>query len=526
MNRLSQHRRIQRFSSGTPLTCRLALVLAVTAAAWLASAIAANTHSLNDDLKRVTDILNPIGDSSATLEVTERNGDRLSSSSSYQAVFHGQDLMLLRKTAPAKDAGRTILLQQNRMWVELSAARKPLQLPLEQRWNSDAAYADLARANFSRDYRVERVEADGAPRTQHLFLRALSDDVPYAAVELWVDKQTGYPRRALFTTSSKALARDCTYSSYRNVLGRIRPTQLSFSDPGRPGWQAELVFRNWTPAKADSRLFQYSALGKEESVVTEPKRVRERVQERVPEGVRAALPERDSPDEMVPVPAGSFVMGRDNGFPDEEPAHEISLAAFWIDRTEVTVKQYRKFLRAKSEALPASPASPSMPKDYFVNPSYSNFPMVSISWFKANEYCRWMSKRLPTEAEWEKAARGTDRRLYPWGNVWDEDLANSRESAVSSMSDKLVHFTNEVASVPRNASPYGAFDMAGNAWEWVADWYEPYPESHDQSPYYGKKYKVIRGGSWVSGALSLATVARDFSDPAAGFDSIGFRCAR
>lgn len=489
-------------------------MLAVAAAAWPPSGSAHSDHRLNDELKRVTDILNPLGDSSAILEVTERIDDRLYLRSSYQAVFHGQNLMLLRKTAPAKDAGRTILLQQNRMWVELAAARKPLQLALEQRWNSDAAYADLARANFSRDYRVERVEDDAALRSQHLFLRAVSDDVPYAAVELWIDTATGNPRRAVFTTPSKSLARDCSYSSYRKVLGRIRPVQLRFSDPERPGWKAELVFRNWMPVKADSRLFQYSALGKEESVVTEPKRI------------RAASPEKNSPDEMVPISAGSFVMGRDNGFPDEEPAHEVFLAAFWIDRTEVTVKQYRKFLRARLEALPASPVSPSMPKDYFVNPSYTDFPMVSISWFRANEYCRWIGKRLPSEAEWEKAARGTDQRLYPWGNMWDEDLANSRENAVSSVSDKLVHFTTEVASVPRNASPYGAVDMAGNAWEWVADWYRPYPGSHDQSPYYGEKFKVVRGGSWVSSALSLETVARDFSNPTAVFDSIGFRCAK
>src|SRR5260370_1889745 len=156
---------------------------------------------------------------------------------------------------------------------------------------------------------------------------------------------------------------------------------------------------------------------------------------------------------MVVVLSDQYVMGCDFFFFKQKTAYEISLAAFWIDRTEVTVQQYRRFLKAKRKNLFVSPVSPSMPKNYFVSTTYNNFPMVDVSWHEARAFCQWMGKRLPTEAEWEKAARGLDQRLYPWGSVWDTDMANSRESTVSSLNGRMVHFTSEVGSVPQNAIP-------------------------------------------------------------------------
>jgi formylglycine-generating enzyme required for sulfatase activity len=475
----------------------------------------AESAAAEDVLRRATEILNPGTDSSAILDVTEWENGQPYAKSRYQVAFRGQNLMLLRKTAPEKDRGRAILLQRNLMWIELSAARKPLQLSLGQRWTSEAALADLARANFSRDYRIQRlIEEAGDWPTQHFFLQALRDDVPYFAVELWIDKKSGNPIRATFTTTSKALSKTCEYRSYESVLGQLRPVQFTLSDSMRPGWKGELTFRHWVPATLDSSLFEYSALGKEESIVVKPSRARDVGQQKRPA------------EDMVLVPSGPFEMGRDNGFPDEEPAHEVILGAFWVDRTEVTVRQYRRFLKARHQSFSLSPVSPSMPRNYFVDAAYDNFPMIDVSWRQATEFCQWMAKRLPTEAEWEKTARGVDRRIYPWGNVWDPDLANSRENSVSSLANRMVHFTDEVGSVSQNASPYGALDMAGNVWEWVGDWYAVYPGGHSRSDSYGQKYKVIRGGSWVSSALSLTTVARDFANPHDGYDSIGFRCVR
>jgi formylglycine-generating enzyme required for sulfatase activity len=466
-------------------------------------------------LQHVTDVLNPRGDSSALLEVREWENGKLARQSSYEAWFQGQDVLLLRKTLPEADRGRSILMRKNSMWIELPAARRPLQLSPEQRLTSEAMVADLARANFKRDYNVERATPETiAEGLAHFSLHAIGKDVPYSKVELWVEKNTGKPQRATFATASGALSKSCEYGVYRSVLQMERPMQITCSEAGRAGWKVELLFRNWTETQLDARFLSPSALGKEESVAVIPKEY--------PSAVKSTA----ELDRMVPVPGGTFVMGRDNGFPDEQPAHEVSTRPFWIDKTEVTVAQFKQFLKAKGLKIPGRPSSPSMPGTYFVDHKYDNFPMVDVSWQSADSYCRWAGKRLPSEAEWEKAARGIDQRLYPWGAVWDENRVNSRETPYSSTTEKKIHFSSEVGSYPENASPYGALDMAGNAWEWVADWYTPYPGNHTRNGAFGQKYRVIRGGSWVSNSLALMTVARDYSDPVFGYDSIGFRCAK
>ncbi|HSM24172.1 MAG TPA: SUMF1/EgtB/PvdO family nonheme iron enzyme [Anaerolineaceae bacterium] len=231
--------------------------------------------------------------------------------------------------------------------------------------------------------------------------------------------------------------------------------------------------------------------------------------------------------EMVYFPAGTFTMGLDGGRFDEEPQHEVYLDAFWIDRTEVTNAMYRSCMKA------GGCTTPGLDK-YYPYKEFSDYPVVYMSWDQANTYCEWAGRRIPTEAEWEKAARGTDGRIYPWGNEapTSERLNFARESG-----DIMA-----VGSFPEGASPYGALDMAGNAWEWVAEWYDAHnysisPQSNPKGPDDGS-FRVCRGGGWTDykGAVRSVQRASDMcvlKDPAnasykyrRGFvdNDLSFRC--
>jgi formylglycine-generating enzyme required for sulfatase activity len=217
--------------------------------------------------------------------------------------------------------------------------------------------------------------------------------------------------------------------------------------------------------------------------------------------------------EMVLVPAGEFLMGSDDGA-DEKPPHRVYLDAFSIDKYETTNALYRRFMDATNRAAP-----------WYWSDAKGNGatqPVVGVSWGDADAYCRWAGKRLPTEAEWEKAARGTDGRKYPWGEQWDASRANWGESKLGK--------TAPVGSYPGGVSPYGAHDMAGNAWEWVADWYDKdyyqrSPERNPKGPDSGSA-RVLRGGSWFYDAFYLRTANRDGYTPVSRSYVIGFRCAR
>lgn len=244
---------------------------------------------------------------------------------------------------------------------------------------------------------------------------------------------------------------------------------------------------------------------------------------------------------MVLVPAGSFTMGTGEGeesgfsqfsrglfgspkrelsYPDEEPAHLVELDAFFIDKFEVTTSLYRSFMNKSGRARPRF-WTDTIPV------SQGEKPVVGVTWKAAQAYCGWAGKRLPTEAEWEKAARGTDGRLYPWGN----EAPTKRHANF----DKCCDFQDygvltNVGSLRAGSSPYGAYDMAGNVWEWVADWYdENYygvsPDRNPKGPSQGK-YKVIRGGSWDDESRFLRASDRYVRDPWDGFNFIGFRCAQ
>jgi formylglycine-generating enzyme required for sulfatase activity len=233
---------------------------------------------------------------------------------------------------------------------------------------------------------------------------------------------------------------------------------------------------------------------------------------------------------MVLVPAGSFLMGSSGGFPNERPEHTVTLNAYYIDQFEVTAGRYQKFLTsAKREEPPTW--------DDEAAQSLSDLPAVGMSWTDAAAYCKWAGRRLPTEAEWEKAARGTDARRYPWGHMQPfVDIANYNRGQWVSEAITLVPVNSGVEGMSvrhglkeGGKSPYGLFHMAGNAAEWVADWYERdyYQKSQDENPVgpsSGDK-RVIRGGSWADLPTALRVTARFSAEPRFEDRTIGFRCA-
>ncbi|MDH5526301.1 MAG: formylglycine-generating enzyme family protein [Nitrospirota bacterium] len=248
-----------------------------------------------------------------------------------------------------------------------------------------------------------------------------------------------------------------------------------------------------------------------------------------------------TPAGMVLVPAGPFVMGTDktdegeaseHGLPytwysDATPRRTVELPAYYIDTFEMTNAEYLQFLNGTD--LPVAPPhgwNDNRPPD-----GTNDEPVTGLNWYEAQFACLFFGKRLPSEAEWEKAARGPDGNLFPWGNTFDASRANVATGAEGGR--KL-----PVGSLPAGASPYGVQDMIGNAWEWTRDWYAPYPGSTHKSENYGKRFKVIRGNSYGSPGHfppdELEIVIRETSranyrfsfDPKGRFRDSGVRCAK
>jgi formylglycine-generating enzyme required for sulfatase activity len=234
---------------------------------------------------------------------------------------------------------------------------------------------------------------------------------------------------------------------------------------------------------------------------------------------------------MVHVPAGEFTMGSDKldkdaqalqyGFrkalyANEHPSHKVTLAAFHIDKTEVTNTEYLEFVKTTRHKAPID----------WEGGKYlertGDHPVVNVSWRDADVYCKWRGKRLPTEAEWEKAARGTDARTFPWGSEFDIKLVNTLGEYDG---------TTPVGKFPEGSSPYGALDMSGNVMEWTSDWYEQYPDNEFDDKDYGEKFKVVRGGGWggvghYALQIFVSTPYRNMFEPVEYFDDLGFRCAK
>lgn len=242
---------------------------------------------------------------------------------------------------------------------------------------------------------------------------------------------------------------------------------------------------------------------------------------------------------MVRIPAGEFVMGSRAGerdaVGDEQPQHTVFVDAFWLDQTETTNAQYRKCVEAGACRPPEYPFSYTR-EHYFDDPSFDNYPVIWVSWDDAQAYCRWAGKRLPTEAEWEKAARGTQPRRYPWGEEWpDGRRANLCDANCqfdyhhADIDDKYAD-TAPVGSYPAGASPHGLLDMAGNVWEWVADWYAAdyytwTAQRNPTGPAYGTE-RVMRGGAWNMWQKDIRTAARKKGAPSYTYANVGIRCAQ
>jgi formylglycine-generating enzyme required for sulfatase activity/tRNA A-37 threonylcarbamoyl transferase component Bud32 len=248
----------------------------------------------------------------------------------------------------------------------------------------------------------------------------------------------------------------------------------------------------------------------------------------------AATPTSDAPPTeldsqgatMLLVPAGEFKMGRASGDlnfeEDEDPLHTVYLDAYYIDKFEVTNAFYKACVDAGDCKPPKHSYffSNSPNRIYYGDPQYDQYPVVYVDWEMANTYCEWRDARLPTEAEWEKAARGTEERIYPWGSGLDCQTANYQNC-----DDR----TSDVGFYEKGKSPYGVYDMAGNVWEWVADWYandyyRNSPPSNPSGPKSEQQARVLRGGSWAEYDIRVSNRNR-FAPNYNNFD-IGFRCAR
>ena len=239
------------------------------------------------------------------------------------------------------------------------------------------------------------------------------------------------------------------------------------------------------------------------------------------------------PQQMVLVPAGEFIMGSDDidtsgkseefGFNEpwflpEHPQHKVNLKAFYLDQFEVSNGSYKAYLMGTERVRRNELAKLLVPLQLRVN----EHPVRNVSWYDANDYCKAVAKRLPTEAEWEKAARGPNGNEFPWGNEWHAENVNSGGHSTQVL---------PVGSLPQGRSPYGAFDMAGNVLEWVEDWFDAYPGADYKSARYGQQTKVARGGSW--GGVGHYVIPHYFRSayrynfsPDVGYNDVGFRCAK
>jgi formylglycine-generating enzyme len=249
----------------------------------------------------------------------------------------------------------------------------------------------------------------------------------------------------------------------------------------------------------------------------------------VAEGLEKEVKGKDGAP-MVLIPEGPFPMGvphgdRDGGR-DEYPRHDVFVNNFYIDKFELTNGRYLEFVKATNHRIPQNPknATRNLWQGDTITESLADRPVVNVDWADANAYCQWAGKRLPTEAEWEKAAKGTADRRFPWGNV--EPTNKHLNFNQQWIGEKTLM---PVGSYELGKSPFGVYDMAGNVWEWVNDWYdakyyEKSPAKNPPGPETGTK-RVLRGSGWQNETPTVRIFTRVDSDPTIRNESTGFRCA-
>jgi len=223
---------------------------------------------------------------------------------------------------------------------------------------------------------------------------------------------------------------------------------------------------------------------------------------------------------MVYIPAGEFLIGSNEGAEDQKPLKKLFIDAFYIDLYEVTNERYRTFVEETVRWLPHldDPRADLYNwKDGTYPGGKGDHPVVLVSWEDARAYCEWVGKRLPTEMEFEKAARGVDGKKYSFGNAWDANKANTWERGIRA--------TMPVGSNRDDRSAYGVYDLTGNVAEWVEDWYQAYPWNQRMNYDFGEKFKVLRGGSWDYYESSARAYNRATANPMYRGPAVGFRCA-
>lgn len=394
-------------------------------------------------------------------------------------------------------------------------------------------------------YRVQSDWSEAITWNQHMSLAVDSDaaasqqvmtqlawyqwDVT-AAVQAWVDRRDSRYVSFLLR-GDEALgqhyrgfwAKDCADSDCGTAPGARPALEIEYdlAPPSNVKVFLPVVLRQPTPTRTPSPT---PTSTRSLTATRTPSPTRTATRTRTPTWTPPGTPKPG----MVYVPGGDFLMGSTDVDGDaeskEKPQHLIYLDAYWIDRTEVTNAMYARCVQARTCQPPTQDKS-RLRSAYYSNSAYADYPVIYVSWHQALIYCNWTGKRLPTEAEWEKAARGTDGRLFPWGddgpncswlNYWGQTGGCVGDTALS-------------YAYEDHSSPYGALNTSGNVWEWVADWYDSgyyvvSPRANPQGPVSGI-YRVYRGGSWFNSVPGVRTAYRGAHFPDHSLDDVGFRCA-
>lgn len=335
--------------------------------------------------------------------------------------------------------------------------------------------------------------------------------------------------RVVFSTGDLLGAPAQFNLKYTVAPGETIDISVNMVAPGAPGAYAS----HWLLQSPDGKLFGTGSSGEKtiwvKIKVASPTRT---PLPPAPSCSAAGETYRSPADQMLLlcVPSAEFFMGSATGDADEAPIHTVFLDTFWIDQVEVTNAQFARFLNENGnqqeggatwlEATDNDVQIQLTNNQWQAKPGFANRPVIGVSWYGARSYCQWAGRQLPSEAQWEKAARGGDGRTFPWGEAIDCSRAQYRECGAFSLA---------VGSLPAGASPYGALDLAGNTWEWVADWYsDTYyaqaPYSNPAGPARGD-LRVVRGGSWDDIAAFQRTSKRSKLVPTNQFDDVGFRCS-